>query len=719
MALADAARAGNGQVVGIVAEAGMGKSRLVEETTRALSSHGQRAYSGAAAAVGSGSYLAWQGIWNGLLSVGADADPVPGLERALVSVDPLLLPRLPLLGAVLGTAIEDNDLTRSFEAKLRKSSLESMLLHYLARRAEREPLVIVLEDCHWLDALSADLVDEVARAAAALPVLVVVTYRPGSFSAPRLRHTTLLELDRLDEHSCEELLRARLAELYGPEMAPPERLLRRLIDRSGGNPFYLEELVSYLHAKGADLFDDRAAAAVELPTSLSTLVLSRIDTLAEPPRRTLKVASVVGREFSRRRARRAYPDLGTVRNVTTHLRRLCAYDLVVLDQPATDSYAFKHAVIREAAYESLPFSLRTVLHDRVGRWLEVTDPQALDLLAYHFWNSADDDKKRLYLMLAGDAAQAAYANDSAVDYFQRIIPLLADDARGSALLKLGAVLERRGDWTEAEAVFGQAVQLAGRLEDPQATARARAALADPVRKQGRFDDALAELEQAATSFEIANDAAGLGRVAHLRGTIAAQRGDYGEARSQYEQSLAIRVVLGDRPSEASLLSNLAIVAEYEEDYDRAEALNQQALDLRAELGDRWGLGISENNLGMIAYLRRDYHSARTRPRRRPSYRARGGRPVDGGYCPAQPWQCQPRARRPGSRPWPLCGRPENVRGGRGQVGSVPPVRGHQHAERDRRPPARPQAHRSRRGLARGDRLAPRVGSAGGPRQPAA
>ena len=155
-------------------------------------------------------------------------------------------------------------------------------------------------------------------------------------------------------------------------------------------------------------------------------------------------------------------------------------------------------------------------------------------------------------------------------------------------------------------------ELAERCGDVVAAARARAARADPVRKQGRFDVAVAELAIAGQDFEAAGDAAGLGRVAHLRGTIAAQRGDYVEARAQYERSLAIRVELGDGPAEASLLSNLAIVAEYEEDYDRAQEMYEQALDLRTRLGDRWGIGVSQNNLGMIAYLRHDHAAARAR-----------------------------------------------------------------------------------------------------------
>ena len=122
---------------------------------------------------------------------------------------------------------------------------------------------------------------------------------------------------------------------------------------------------------------------------------------------------------------------------------------------------------------------------------------------------------------------------------------------------------------------------------------------------------MADLEAAARSFESAGNDAGLGRVAHLRGTIAAQRGDYAQARDQYERSRALRVALGDGPGEASVISNLAIVAEYEQDYERAQELNEQAFALRSRLGDRWGIRVSRNNAGMVAYLRRDYTAACT------------------------------------------------------------------------------------------------------------
>ncbi len=614
------AMAGRGQVVAVVAEAGMGKSTLVAEAVQRLSAEGMRVYAGQTASVGSTSYQVWRDVFADLFALDedtsapyggdADGDRRAGLERALADCDPELVPRLPLLGPLLGIALDDNDLTRGFDAKLRKSSLEQLLQQYVSVRAAGEPMVLWLDDCHWIDSLSADLLDVVARAVTALPVLIILTFRSGSFSPPKSPPPTVIELARLDPDACRSLLGSRLEQLYGSDACPPEGLISRLIERAEGNPFYLGELANYLHSRGVDLSDE-GAGSIELPVSLSTLVLSRIDSVAESPRRTLKVASVVGREFGIDELVGAYPDIGSKRRVSTHIRRLVQQDLVELEKSDCDGYAFKHAVIHEVTYASLPFAMRGRLHGQVGDWLENYHPEALDLLAHHFWFSNDEAKKRHYQVRAGDAAQARYANDAAVDYFRRVAPLLGDYERAEVDMKLGAVLGLRGDWTDAEAAYGEAVELADRLGEDKQAARARTERADTMRKQGRFDRAAAELDEAGQRFEATGDLAGQGRVSHLAGTIAAQHGDYDLARQCYERSLGIRRQLDDRQAEAALLSNLAIVAEYEEDYERSMVLNQEALDLRTGIGDRWGIGVSRNNLGMVSYLNHDFAAART------------------------------------------------------------------------------------------------------------
>ncbi len=377
------------------------------------------------------------------------------------------------------------------------------------------------------------------------------------------------------------------------------------MERSEGNPFFLEELVNYLHDEGIDPSDPKAAT-VDLPASLSTLVLSRIDTLGESSRSTLKVASVVGRQFGVDVLTRAYPDLGGRRQVIGYLRRLGDEDLVVQEDARGDEYAFRHAVIREVAYESMPFAMRSLLHGRIGAWLELTSPDALDLMAHHFWHSTEETKKREYLWRAGEAAAARYANDAAIDYYRRLAGLLPDEERGEVLRKLGSVLELRGDWAGSESAYSEALQLAETLGDGAAAAWARVGRSVATRRQGRYGESAADLDAAARNFQDISDTRGMARVAHVRGVIAYQRGELEEASAQLQMSLGLWKSVGNREAEARVLDSLAVTAVYQENYELAAVLGQQVLDLWLELGHRWGVGFSYLNLGVHAFLRKEY-----------------------------------------------------------------------------------------------------------------
>ena len=295
---------------------------------------------------------------------------------------------------------------------------------------------------------------------------------------------------------------------------------------------------------------------------------------------------------------------------------LRAADLVSLDREAEEAYIFKHVVTEEVTYESLPFATRAMLHDRTGGYIEATESdtidQQLDLLAYHYWRSENTDKKRHYLLRAGRAAQASYANAAAIEYYERVAPLLAEPERIDALLSLGKVIELTGDWRRAEGVERKALEVAEELGDPHARARCETAIAEEARRQGRFDEAAWLLASAADAFGAAADDAGVGQVHHLAGTLAAQQGHYDDAVARYEGSLAIRERLDDRASIGSLLSNLGVVAEYRGDYELAHEYHERALALREELGDRWAIAVSLTNLGTISVQQGDYATARAR-----------------------------------------------------------------------------------------------------------
>jgi predicted ATPase len=344
---------GDGRIVGIAAEAGVGKSRLIAELVRIARRRGLFVSLGECQSFGTNaSYFVWREICHRLLDV--DEADAPDRQRdqlmaTLEAIDPALLPRAPLLSAVLGLELPDSEITAAFDAKLRKTSLEDLLAAVVRARAAREPVVIVLEDCHWIDALSRDLLESLGRATAAMPVLFVLAYRPeptpgGGLGVERIPDFEEIVLEGLGAEDAAILVRATVSQVLGA--SAPSDVSDELVDlvhaRSEGNALYVEELVTYLADRGVDLTDPSAMAAIELPESLHSLVLSRIDAMSAGPRRTVKMASVVGRVFEAPTLAGAYPDLGTLPAVLEHLDALRSVDLVRLDRAEDQAYLFKH-----------------------------------------------------------------------------------------------------------------------------------------------------------------------------------------------------------------------------------------------------------------------------------------------------------------------------------------------------------------------------------------
>jgi len=607
------ARSGQGQIVEITAEAGMGKSRLAVEVLRLARSRGFLTLGGQAQSFAANtSYLPWWGVWRGFFHVGEDTNvqaQAANLASQLLGMGSLLLPRLPLLGAVLNLPLPENDTTRSLDAKLRKAALEGLLVECLRHRAQHQPILVLLEDAHWLDPLSRDLVETLARAIAYLPVVVLLAARPPESERETtptwhaLPHFSSIPLVELTPAEAEELIRFKLSELGGQKQVPDPDVVRRLAERAQGNPFYLEEIINLLRDEGRDPNDPRSWDGLELPTSLHSLILSRMDRLSERQKPTLKVASVIGRVFDPSTISAIYPGLREpeVRQDLTELERL---DLTSLERPEPElAFIFKHVVTQEVAYETLPYATRARLHGELGLFTEKRHrdhlDSHLDLLAFHFDRSEILEKRREYLIKAAHAAQARYANAAALSYFRRAIPLLDPPERIAPHLALGRVLETVGDWPAAAEAYRAALALAQTQTDSGAEARCLTALADLHRKQGVYADATRLLDAARDLFRQVPDAAGVALTLHIAGSVAAQQGAYDQARTLYLESLETRRQHHDDAGVASLLSNLGIIAWFQGDHPEARRLHEEGLGIRRRLGNRWAIGNSLNNLGLV------------------------------------------------------------------------------------------------------------------------
>lgn len=614
-----------GQAVTIIADTGMGKTRLASEAIRFAKASGYRVLKGECQTFGTNTvYTPWRRVWRDFFNLkGGESieEAEEMLNTRLAQINPELALRTPVLGPVLDLPLQDNELTRTFTRKIRRASLEGLLVECLRFASDERPLIIVLEDVHAIDNVSRDLLRVVIQAMAKLPVMILIVMRPNESlkllgnAEKSLDYTYKVELAEFTDEESAELIRLKFEQIYGSDAQLNPSVVSRISQRTGGNPFFIDEVMNWIEQESIDVSSAEALDSADLPTSLHALVLSRMDQLEESTRVTMKVASVIGRNFRAAIIWGAYPYIGERTEVLELLSKLEKEEFTVRDESEQSlAYLFKHVVIHEVAYESLPMRLRYRLHEAIGSYIEkhlsASSLAVLDLLAFHFGHSENEEKQRKYFVLAGDAARRAYSNDSAINNYNSAIPLLKEVERIPVFRNLGKVHEFSGNWDKAMENYQLALELAEANSMPLEAADCGLLIGDMQRKTGAFEQAQDWLGKARRMFESLNNDTGLGQVLHSEGTLAAQSGDYDKARELYTRSMQIREQIGDRGKVASLLSNMGIICRFQGDIEEALALQNKSLQLRRELADMWAVGNSLNNLGMAKKYSGDLDGAR-------------------------------------------------------------------------------------------------------------
>jgi adenylate cyclase len=620
---------GKSQLIGVVAEAGLGKSRLVAEVIRSAHKKGFIGYGGACQSDAINTpYQAWKSIWQAFF----DVDPTAPLRKQIRSLEgeiedraPARMPALPLLDILLNLEIPDNDFTKTLEPKYRQSALRALLEDCLRTAAQAEPLLIVVEDLHWIDALSHDLLEELARALSDSRVCFVLAYRPPELArlvAPRLEalpNFTKIELNELNAAEAEQAIRAKLAQLYPARGgAVPPVLVEKLIARAQGNPLYLEELLNFLHDRGLDPLNPAGLNQIELPDSLNTLILSRIDQLSEREKTTLRVASIVGRLFRAAWLTGYYPELGGLPQVKIDLDQLAELDITPLDTPEPElAYLFKHIVTHEVTYQSLPFATRARLHEQLAGYLEkqmaagtLHESSLLDPLVYHYTRTDNRDKQREYLRKAAQAAQDVSAFTTAVEYLARLLELIpaTDPTRSALAVQLAVAHYNLGDYTAARAAIEQAQATAASDAD---RASALAFLGEITSAGlGDYAEAQSILAQAVPLARTSGDQLTLCRALYVLGVNYWQLGKLDDAQVALNESLVLARALDNLTRELFALNVLGLVALNQENVAEAEVLFTEIHTRAVAVGNRERAMSGLGNLGVVADVRQDYAAAR-------------------------------------------------------------------------------------------------------------
>jgi adenylate cyclase len=430
------------QLACLIAEAGMGKSRLIAAFLKRLESDGRLSSITVRQTACSSLTEPTYGIFASLLREAyrvEDDDPLnvarQKLEAGVRTLDgPVEVAGAiaPMLRYVLG--IEPMR-AGDFEPEQLKRQISLAIRMLIERRLQQSPLMVIVEDLHWADAASVDLLCDIVDHFANRPLMVLVSHRSDMSALVTNRVAqSIIQLAPLVSDD----IRTLVSELFGPvDGAEFTHVQSFVATRAGGNPLFAEEIVRSLVTGGALVREgDRwtcvtAREAARIPPTLHGLLLSRVDRLTLGPRRLLQQAAVLGMEFDKALLLEIASDASDADVLLDHLIE-SGFIQKVGHGREPNRYRFTHALVHEVVYQNLLLSRRAELHERVGRALErAAGPHPgrlsdLEALGYHWSFAPDKARGARYLMAAGDWARGVYANDDAIRHYERALHTLAD-----------------------------------------------------------------------------------------------------------------------------------------------------------------------------------------------------------------------------------------------------------------------------------------------------
>jgi predicted ATPase/class 3 adenylate cyclase len=628
---ADDARAGRGRVIVLEGQAGVGKTRLVEEAVRHWVAHGGDGFVGQAVSHGLNSpYHPWANFWHAFFGF-SQADSA---ERRWQKVEAVVADEVPdlafwigVLAPVLGLPFAETSLSTSLDAADRRRKLFEVTLNLLIARARRRPLLVLFEDLHWADRPSLELIDYVGERITQTPILLCACFRPREdieLDVLSSMHCTWRVLNELQPDQSAELVHAILGEID-----LPPRLEREIYDRTQGNPLFVEEILNSLIASGALVPENGHyrlsgdSSAVVIPDTLQDLLMARIDRLEAPSRDLVQVASVIDRRFPYAILRGIYPYPMSDLEMHERLNELIRpEDLTRLDHHEPDLvYLFKHALTRDVAYASLPFARRRELHRRVGECIETTYADHLEeyysTLAYHFDQSKQWEQALIYALLAGVQAQEVYANDEALRYYQQVEHCLAHlpieiywISALNMILKRSVLHRLNGDYELAEADLTRARDLAQAYHDTRAEAEAYCLLADLRHYEMRNEESLAAARQAHAIASTHNHPAELNNALVQLGVACQMVGEIDRSMEHLQQARDLAEDRGDRLTVARALNTMAVAWWlYQGELDKALDGFQRVLEIRREAGAKDREAECLANIANVQFRRGDFEAA--------------------------------------------------------------------------------------------------------------
>ncbi|HTM19174.1 MAG TPA: tetratricopeptide repeat protein, partial [Kofleriaceae bacterium] len=648
------------QLVTVVGNQGTGKSRLVSELIkRAGKETSLRVYSGRAAE-GGPRYGAIASLLRNRFAINeadAPAQAAESFSRQVAEVfgAERIAEVMHFLGSFLDLRFADSPFLSVLAENPRQHDdiACTVLRRFLERDSQAGPLVLVLDNLQWADDDTLALISELGSQLGGAPLVLIGCARPemlmrcadwGAGASDHLR----IDLRNLEPDDAAQMLEQLLARCDDV----PGEIIDDAVEMTGGNPYFLEQLVRLFLANGTiDASGERwrldpdKAAATELPITIEEAIEARIAALEGPERDLLEKGAVFGHVFwlgavvaltridkalqARVQAKAGGPppppppgplDYGwtgeddPVRRKTTQVvGEMVERDSILQLDPEDSTIAgdielvFKHNLERDLIVRSTEAGRLARYHRGAAQWLEANlapgrSEEQLEFLGQLYERGGDRHRAARCYLTGADKARARYANEEAVDLYTRGLGLIEDAdalARMEALHNLGDVLDLTGRSEEALARFGEMLRLAWMFDQRGKGGAAHSRIGRIHRRRGDYDRAMDHLREAQALFEKASDRRGIAGALDDIGKVHWLRGAYGQALEFHRQALAIRRALGERRSIALSLANIGRVHHDSGAFKAAIAQFREALDLRRDIGDMRGVVASLCDLGGV------------------------------------------------------------------------------------------------------------------------
>jgi len=492
--------------------------------------------------------------------------------------------------------------------------------------SKRRPLCLYIEDLHWADPLSLELLSQIADGIQSLPLLIYASFR-SDFQHNWSGRTNLTQIS-LEPLNSDQSLRLAREILQVKEL--PESFQALIIQKADGNPLYIEEIIKTLMDSGKISIDDGSCKiavdmdSVKIPATLQGLIAARIDKLTDKTKQVLQYASVIGREFSDLLLSKASELENELHDSLRYLRKK---ELIFELTEEIDEiiYIFKHALTQEVAYESILKKKRRYFHERVAKTIETicsdTDSnrleENLEPLAYHYEKAEIGDKAIHYLILSAKKMSQSYNNDAAIKNYESALKWIEKTSKPDIDLiiqttyNLGEVLILKADFDGAEASFLRIKELAEQKKDDKLVlARCYRRLGDIQRMRGVIDKALDLLHESELKAKEANDFEGEIRTYKAFGSVFQISHQLDKALEYLEKGLEGAKSLENSKLIAEYLNDISIVHINRNELQQAETYLRESIEIASHDSSLRPLFISSTlNLGVISYYLKDFPAA--------------------------------------------------------------------------------------------------------------